>query len=96
MKVLILILEYINWWFPILALSAPVLWAFIYHYWYYDYRKRKEAESWERINKFFAENADKYPEAAAFFGMARFWASPQGYDAMYQIKKAEYAQAPGE
>ena len=92
----ILILDYMIWLLPVLAFSSPILWAFIYHYWYYDYRIRKEAESWERINKFFAENADKYPEAAVSFDMARFWASPQGYDAMYQIKKAEYAQATGE
>ena len=90
MIVLYKILEYSIWWFPILCLSAPVIWAIIYHCWYYDYKQRKSEERWERIAAFFAKHRDKYPEAAASFGAARFWASKDGYKTMHGIKKAEY------
>lgn len=90
MRILIVILYYAIWWVPILALSAPVIWTIIYYAWYVDYKERKEAECWERINQFFTENADKYPDAAISFGMVRFWASPKGYDTMHRIKTAEY------
>ena len=86
------ILEYIHWWFPILALSTPIIWAVIYHVWYVKYREQKEKERWERIQKFFDENADKYPEAAKSFQLARFWASKDGYDLMHTIKTAEYKE----
>jgi len=90
MKILLLILEYINWWLPILLFSTPIIWTIIYYYWYLDYKERKEAECWDRISKFFAKNADKYPEAAEAFGAARFWASNDGYETMHKIKTAEY------
>ena len=90
MAVIFYILEYITWWFPIFCLLSPVIWAIIYHNWYKYYKERKSAERWERLSKFFVENADKYPEAATSFRMAKFHASPQGYDLMHKIKKAEY------
>ena len=79
---LLTILEYAVWWVPILMLSAPIVWTIIYWNWYVDYKERKETERWERISKFFAE---EYP-----VGLARFWASPKGYDLMYKIKEAEF------
>jgi len=75
---------------PILAFSAPFLWAIVYHNWYKYYRERKIAERWERISKFFAEHQEQYPEAAATFNMARFWSSSDGYDLMHRAKTAEY------
>jgi len=94
MKVLFYILYYITWWFPILMLSIPVIWAIIYHSWYAGYRERKSKERWERIAKFFQKNADKYPSAATSFNAARFWGSKDGYSAMYEIKKAEFYGRP--
>lgn len=94
MGILITILYYAIWWVPILAFSAPIIWTIIYYVWYLDYKERREVESWERISKFFSENADKYPEAAAGFGMAKFWSSRQGYDLMCKIKEAEYYGSP--
>ena len=88
-----LILEYVNWWLPVLAFSSPIIWAIVYHNWYKYYKERKEAESWERISKFFNEHQEQYPDAAASFGMARFWASPGGYNLMHKIKTVEYTQA---
>lgn len=70
--------------------SAPIIWTIIYYAWYIDYKERKEAARWERISNFFAKHQDKYPEAAASFGMAGFFASKQGYDMMHRIKEAEY------
>ena len=90
MTILIVILSYAIWWLPILMFSAPIIWTIVYYAWYLDYKERKEVESWERIEKFFAKNADKYPDAASSFGMARFWSIPKGYDAMHRIKTAEY------
>jgi hypothetical protein len=86
------ILEYINWWLPILVLSAPIVWTIIYYAWYIDYKEKREELAWERIAQFFNENADKYPEAATSFGVARFLASDEGREVMYQVKKAEYEQ----
>lgn len=93
-KMVIAILYYAVWWVPILAFSTPIIWTIVYYAWYADYKERKEVECWERLSKFFAENADKYPEAAASFGMARFWSSPRGYDVMHKIKTAEYYCSP--
>ncbi len=90
MNILIVILYYAIWWVPILMFSTPIIWTIVYYVWYVGYKERKEAESWERIGRFFAENIDKYPDAAISFSMARFWASPKGYDTMHRIKKAEY------
>lgn len=90
MSIFLLILECVIWCYIAFLLAIPVLLVAKDTKWYIEYKKRKEAESWERISKFFAENADKYPEAAISFGMARFWASPQGYDTMYKIKMTEY------
>ncbi len=69
------LLEYMVWWLPIFMFSAPIIWTILYYAWYADYKERKEAKCWERISKFFAENLDKYPDAAASFGMAEFFAS---------------------
>ena len=82
-----ILLEYITWWVPLLALLSPVIWAIIYHNWYKHYRQRKQDESWERIGAFFAKHSAKYPDAAASFGMAKFWASEQGDKPMYRIKR---------
>lgn len=94
-RILYVILSYITWWFPILVFSLPFVWAIIYHNWYKYYRERKIAARWERLGAFFAKYGDKYPEAAASFCMARFWASPQGHDTMYHIKKSEYKERFG-
>jgi len=89
-RILIVVLEYITWWLPIFCLSLPIIWAFVYHYWYFDYKKRQNEARWKRLGEFFARNADKYPEAAGLFGLAKFWESKEGYDTMHTIKKAEY------
>ena len=90
LRIYAITLEYIGQWLPIIALSLPCLWAVIYHNWYYDWRKRKERERWERLARFFAKNSEKYPDAAASFGMARFFASEGGRDLMYKIKQQEF------
>lgn len=87
---LLKLFEYFILCFIIFLLAIPVVLLASNTRWYFGYKARKEAESWERISKFFDENADKYPEAAASFGMARFWASPKGYDTMHKIKTVEY------
>lgn len=87
---LLTILEYMIWWLPILMLLTPVVWTIIYYSWYVDYKEKKEVECWERINRFFAKNADKYPEAATSFGMARFWHSQSGHSMMRKIKEAKF------
>jgi hypothetical protein len=76
--------------FIVFLLAIPIALLLTNTRWYIRYKERKEAERWERISKFFAENADKYPDAAISFEMAKFWASPQGYDTMHKIKEAEY------
>ena len=90
MSILIAILDYAVWLVPIVMFSAPIVWTIVYYAWYLDYKDRKEAASWELISKFFTEHAEEYPDAAASFGMAEFYASPQGYDMVHRIKEAEY------
>lgn len=90
MSILYKILEYSIWWVPILAMSSPIIWTVIYHSWYVGYRERKQKERWERIIAFFTKHGDKYFDAAASFGVAKFWASNEGYKTMRRIKKAEY------
>lgn len=90
MEILFVILEHITWWFPALALSAPIIWAIIYHCWYVDYKKKKDTERAKRLDAFFVKYANKYPEAATSWGIAKFWASPQGHDVMREIKTVEY------
>lgn len=92
---LFLVLLYdIHIWFPVAVLSAPVIYAIIYHNgghgWYLRRKEKKSQEAWDRLSRFFAKHESAYPDAMASFKRAKFWASDEGGKLMHSIKESEF------
>ena len=68
------ILEHITEIVVLVALAVPCVWCAVANL-TYEWRKHRRQEriqlSWDRLSRFFSENADRYPEAAVSFFRAK-------------------------